>query len=80
MTKPSNFPLSTFTPELFWIYPPADGIKDYITEEDMEDIMECYNGQAMVHEELSRAELQAQGVQTWQEFVVQRAYVSYFEI
>jgi len=46
----------------------------------MEDIIECYNGQALVKEELSKAELEVQGVQTWQEFVVQRAYISYFEL
>ena len=71
---------STFTPELFRMYPPADVIKDYITVDDMEDIIECYTGQVMVKEELSKAELEAQGVKTWQEFVVQRAYTSYFEI
>ena len=62
------------------MYPPADFIKDYITEGDMEDIIECYNGQALVKEMLCKAELEVQGVQTWQEFVVQRAYISYFEI
>ena len=62
------------------MYPPADCIKDYITEGDMEDIIECYSGQALVKEELCKAELEVQGVQTWQEFVVQRAYISYFEI
>ncbi len=62
------------------MYPPADVIKDYITVDDMEDIIECYTGQVMVKEELSKAELEAQGVKTWQEFVVQRAYTSYFEI
>ncbi|KAL3141181.1 hypothetical protein ABBQ38_003524 [Trebouxia sp. C0009 RCD-2024] len=72
--------LSYFTPQLFRLYPPADCIKDYITEEDMEDIIECYNSQALVKEELSKAELEVQGVQTWQEFVVQRAYISYFEL
>lgn len=46
----------------------------------MEDIIECYNGQALVKEELSKAELEVQGVQTWQECVVQRAYISYFEL
>ena len=72
--------LSVFTPQLFRMYPPADCIKDYITEGDMEDIIECYSGQALVKEELCKAELEVQGVQTWQEFVVQRAYISYFEI
>ena len=72
--------LSTFTPGLFRMYPPADNIKEYVTQDDMQDIIECYNGQPLVMEELSQAELQAQGVRTWQEFVVQRAYVSYFEI
>ncbi len=72
--------LSIFTPQLFRMYPPADCIKGYITEGDMEDIIECYSGQALVKEELSKAELEVQGVQTWQEFVVQRAYISYFEI
>ena len=62
------------------MYPPADCIKDYITEGDMEDIIDCYSGQALVKEELSNAELEAKGVQTWQEFVVQCAYISYFEI
>ena len=71
---------STFTPELFRLYPPADVIKEYITVDDMEDIIECYTGQALVKVELSKAELEAQGVKTWQEFVVQHAYISYFEI
>ena len=57
--------LSIFTPQLFWTYPPVDGIKDYITEKDMEDITECYSGQALVKEELSKAELQAQGVHVY---------------
>lgn len=69
-----------FTPQLFRMYPPAAVIKDYITEENMKDIIECYNGQALKKEEMSEAELQAQKVRTWQEFVVQRAYVSYFDI
>ena len=72
--------LSIFTPQLFCMYPPSDSIKEYITQRDMEDIVDCYSGQALVKQEPSKAELQAQGVQTWQEFVVQRAYVSYFEI
>jgi len=78
----SHDPLScsTFTPELFRMYPPADVIKDYVTVDDMEDLIECYTGQALVKEELSKAELEAQGMKTWQEFVVQHAYTSYFEI
>ena len=71
---------STFTPELFRMYPQPDVIKDYITLDDMEDIIEYYTGQALVKAELSNAELEAQGVKTRQEFVVQRAYTSYFEI
>lgn len=35
---------------------------------------------AKSEEELSKAELEVQGVQTWQEFVVQRAYISYLTI
>lgn len=62
------------------MYPPADNIKDYITQDDMQDIIECYNGQPLIKEELSQAELQVQCVRTWQEFVVQRAYTSYFEL
>ena len=77
---PNPMSFSVFTPQLFRMYPPADCIKDYITEGDMEDIIECYNGQALIEEELSKAELEVHGVQTWQEFVVQRAYMSYFEI
>lgn len=72
--------LSIFDPRIFRMYPPADHIKDYISEEDMTDIIKCYSGQPLIEEQLSKAELQAQGVQTWQEFVVQRAYASYFEI
>ena len=62
------------------MYPPADHIKHCITEQDMTDIIQCYTGQPLIVERLSKAELQAQGVQTWQEFVVQRAYISYFEL
>ena len=79
-TQTSPLHLSTFTPKLFRMYPPAKFLREYITDDDMEEIIECYSGQALVKEELSEAELQAQGVKTWQEFVVQRAYTSYFEI
>lgn len=71
---------STFTPELFRMYSQPDVIKDYITLEDMEDIIEYYTGQALVKAELSKAEREAQGVKIRQEFVLQRAYTSYFEI
>ncbi|DBA85101.1 TPA: hypothetical protein ACH3X2_005825 [Trebouxia sp. C0005] len=36
--------LSIFTPQLFRMYPQADGTKNYFTEGDMQDIIECYSG------------------------------------
>lgn len=79
-TQTDPLSLSTFTPELFRMYPPTKSLREYITDDDMKEIIKCYSGQILVKEELSEAELQAQGVKTWQEFVVQRAYTSYFEI